>query len=154
MLAEQAHEALYDRDGRGAQALLEQALAISPNDPSLINNLIIALEMQGRTEESRRMIQDLHARFPDYFFGIVSVASLETAQGNLARAHEMLNDLMQRDKMHPSEFAALCQAQIQVWLAEKNREAARTWLEMWEKIDPEHPNLAAFQLRVGLGWKI
>jgi hypothetical protein len=30
-------------------------------------------------------------------------------------------------------------------LAEKNLRSARTWLEMWEKADPEHPQLGVYR---------
>ena len=149
-LAEQAYEALRKGDGRRAQELLEQALAIAPEDPSLVNNLAMALDMQGQSEEAQRMIRGLHDRFPDYFFGIIAAASLEVMEGNLDHAHELLNSLLERKKMHTSEFTALCRAQIQVWLAEDNREAARTWIEMWERVDPENPDLVAYRIRVGM----
>ncbi len=149
LLAEQALDALRERDGERAQELLEQALALAPDDPSLVNNLAMALDMQGQVEQARQMIRELHARFPDYFFGIIAAANLEVIQGNLERAHELLNGLMQRKKLHTSEFTALCQAQIQSYLAENNREAARTWVEVWEKVDPENPSLKTYQRRIG-----
>lgn len=148
-LAEGAVEALHEGEGERAQKLLEQALAISPDDPHLINNLAKALEMQGQIEKARLMMQELHIRFPDYFFGIIAAANQEVSQGNLEGAHELLNGLMQRKKLHISEFITLCQAQIQASLAENNREAARTWAEMWKQVDPENPALKAYQRTIG-----
>jgi tetratricopeptide (TPR) repeat protein len=148
-LAEQAFQALRDRNGRRAQELLEQALALWPDDPSLVNNLGLALEMQGQSERAHQMVRELHSRFPDYFFGIIAIAGLETEKGNLDQAHQLLNGLMQRKKLHTSEFTALCRAQIQVWLAEKKREAARSWLEIWEQADPDHPDLKTYRRKVG-----
>jgi tetratricopeptide (TPR) repeat protein len=149
LLAEEAYDALREGDGRGAQELLEQALAIAPDDPSLVNNLAMALDMQGQNEKALQMVLELHARFPDYFFGIIAAANLEVIQGNLERAHELLDGLVHRKKLHTSEFNALCQAQIQAYLAENKREAARSWVEMWEKVDPENPALKSYQRRVG-----
>ncbi len=148
-LAQQAFEALQDGNGQHAQELLEQALAIAPDEPSLVNNLAMALEMQGQADKARQMIQDLHVRFPGYFFGIIAVANLEVAQGNLEHAHDLLNGLMHRKKLHTSEFTTLCRAQIQAWLADNNREAARTWLEIWERVDPDHPDLMTYRVRIG-----
>lgn len=148
-LAEQAYDALRDKDGQRAQGLLEQALALWPDDPSLVNNLAMALEMQGQSERAHQMIIELNGRFPDYFFGVVGIAVLEIEKGNLDRAHELLNGLMQRKKLHTSEFTALCRAQVQVWLADKNREAARTWIGLWERVDPDNPDLKIYQRRVG-----
>ena len=135
-LAEQAYEALREGDGPRAQELLEQAQVIAPEDPSLVNNLAMALDMQGQSDEAQRMIRGLHDRFPDYFFGIIAAASLEVMDGNLDHAHELLNSLLDRKKMHTTEFTALCRAHIEVWLADDNREAARTWIQMWERVDP------------------
>ena len=149
ILAEEAYQALHDQEGRRAQALLQQALALWPDDPSLINNLAMALDMQGQSEPASRMIRELHARVPDYFFGVIAIASLEVIEGNLEHVHALLNGLTQRKKLHTSEFTALCRAHIQVWLAESNREAARTWIEMWEKVDPENPDLIFYRLRIG-----
>jgi hypothetical protein len=74
---------------------------------------------------------------------------LEVLQGNLDHAHELLNGLMQRKKLHTSEFVALCQAQIQVFLAEGKRKLARDWLDTWEQVDPKHPRLKSFRRRIG-----
>ena len=62
----------------------------------------------------------------------------------------MLNGLIQRKSLHTSEFVALCQAQIHVLLAEENPEAARLWLELWEKIDPEDERLGDSLIRISL----
>ena len=149
-LAEQAYDALRDQDGQRAQALLEQALSLWPEDPSLINNLAMALEMQGQSERAHQMASELHRRFPDYFFGIIALASLEVEQGALDHAHELLNGLLQCKQLHTTEFTALCRAQVQVWLAENKREAARTWIEMWQKVTPDDPELRTYRRRVGL----
>jgi Flp pilus assembly protein TadD len=149
VLAEGGWKAIRDQNGRHAQELLEQALALWPDDPSLLNNLAMALEMQGQKDKARQLIREVHARFPDYFFGIIGIAGLEVLQGNLDHAHELLNDLIQRKKLHTSEFTALCQAQIQAYLAESNRKFARAWLEAWEQVDPEHPRLETYRKRIG-----
>jgi ATP/maltotriose-dependent transcriptional regulator MalT len=105
--------------------------------------------MQGQSERARQMMLDLHRRFPDYFFGIIAIARLEIEKGELDHAHDLLNGLMQRKQLHTSEFTALCRAQVQVWLAENNREAARAWIEMWEKVAPDDPDLKTYRRRVG-----
>lgn len=148
-LYEQAYDALNDDDGQRAQVLLEQAVALCPDDPGLLNNLALAFEKQGQSQKARQMILDIHARFPDYFFGILGVASLAMKAGDLDKAHTLLNGLMQRKRMHTSEFTALCRVQIQVWLADGKREEARTWVGLWERADPKNPNLAHYRLLVG-----
>lgn len=149
LLGEKAFDALNARDGRRAQDLLEQALAIAPDDPSLMNNLAMAFELQDQDEKAHQMVRDIHARFPQYFFGVIGVAGLETRAGNTERAHELLDSLMSLKKMHPSEFTALCRAQINLSLAEDNPDAALSWLEMWEKVNPGHPELTRLRNQIG-----
>ena len=109
-LAEQAYRALRSRDGEQAQELLEGAISLEPDSPSLHNNLALAFELHGKVE----------------------------------KAH-----LMQRKRLHYTEFEALCAAQLDVWLAEKNKEAARTWFDLWQQADPENPDLDRYRVRVG-----
>jgi tetratricopeptide (TPR) repeat protein len=141
VLAEQAFEALQDRDGEDAQELLEQAIRIAPDEPSLQNNLAMALKMQGRDKEASQIILDMHQKHPDYFFGIIGAASHEITLGNLDRAHQMIDTLMQRQKLHITEFTTLCQLQIQVAITEGKRNVAESWVEMWENVDPNDPQI-------------
>ena len=147
-LFEEAHNFLRQRDSAKAQALLEQVVALAPDEPSVRNNLAVALEMQGQKEEAHAMLKELHARFPDYFFGICGIARLEIAAGNTKRACQMLDPLLQRQKLHITEFNTLCNAQIELCLEEKNEDAARMWLEMWEQVDEDDVRLWSWRLRL------
>jgi tetratricopeptide (TPR) repeat protein len=149
-LAEEAYHAMQDDDPKQAQQLLEQAIALQPDSPMLLNNLAKALDMQGEEEKAHAMLLDIHQRFPDYFFGIVSMARIAMQAGDHEKTRNLLNGLMQRKKLHYSEYDALCMAQIDLSLAEKNKEAARSWFEMWERPDPENPKLEMYRLRLGL----
>jgi tetratricopeptide (TPR) repeat protein len=111
-LSEEAYYALQDGEPQRAQELLEQAVALEPDSPSLLNNLAMAFEMQGKKETARAMVVGIHQRFADYFFGIVSLVRQAVQAGELDKAREMLNGLMQRRRLHYSEYDALCMAQI------------------------------------------
>jgi tetratricopeptide (TPR) repeat protein len=148
-LFEKAHNFLLESEGAKAQALLEQVLALAPDEPSVRNNLAVALEMQGQTEQAHAMLRELHTRFPEYFFGVCGVAQLEIAAGNTELARQMLTPLLQRQRLHITEFNSLCTAEIELCLAEKNEEAARMWLDMWERVDDENPQLWSYRLRLG-----
>ena len=148
-LLEQAISALHAGEGPRAQELLEKALVIAPGDPSLINNLASAFEMQGQSAHAQRMIVELHERIPDYFFGVIAVAGMEIEKGNLERARDMLNGLLQRKKMHTTEFTAFCRLQIQLAEIEKHIEVAQMWLDVWEKVEPNNPSLMYFRKRLG-----
>jgi len=147
-LSEEAYYALQDHEGQRAQHLLEQAIALEPDSPSLLNNLAMALEMQGQSERAQAMLREIYARFPDYFFGIAGIARLAIKDGDYEKARTLLNSLMQRKQLHYSEYDTLCMAQIDLCLAEKNKDAARSWFEMWERPDPENPKLEMYRLRL------
>lgn len=144
-LASQAIEALYANDAPKAQALLEEALAIEET-PAMLNNLALALEMQGKTKQAHTLVAGIHARFPDYFFGITAEARKATAAGDFDKAHELLERLLQCNRMHVTEYNALCEAQIHLALARKHMEAARSWLKMWEQVNPDEPRLIEYRL--------
>jgi Flp pilus assembly protein TadD len=148
-LSHQAWEALQERNGLRAQAALEEALSLKQDDPLLLNNLALAYELQGQIDKAHQMIYEIHSRFPDYFFGIVGVVRLAIADGNLEHASELLDRLMQRKKMHPSEFNVLCMAEIELCLADGKLDAARSWIEMWERVDPKNPEIPGFRRRIG-----
>ena len=148
-MAGQAMLALQAGDWERAESLLQEALVLEPDSPGLLNNLAAAYELAGRREEAQTMVREVHARFPDYLFARVSVAKMAVRDGDLARAHALLDPLLERRKLHFSEFGQLCPALIDLHLAEGHRDAARTWFDLWESSDPENPQLAPYRLRLG-----
>ncbi|HNT77334.1 MAG TPA: tetratricopeptide repeat protein [Anaerolineae bacterium] len=149
-LAEQAILALRENDWRKAQPLLEQALTLAPDSPGLLNNMATAYQMQGRVEEAYAMVHDIHARFPNYLFARTALARIAMGDGNLARAHELLDPLLQRRKLHFSEFGQMMGAFIDLYIAEDKKGAAKQWLQMWEQIDPQNPRIAGYKLQLGM----
>jgi hypothetical protein len=63
-------------------------------------------------------------------------------------AHETLKPLMRQKKFHTTEFAALCNAQIALSVAEKQPGNARRWVELWEGVDADNPQLLAWKARL------
>lgn len=147
-LIKSAWSAMRERDYQRAEEALKHALIVEPDSPAAMNNLAAAYSAQGRAKESEELVRELHARFPDYFFGIVNVANLAIRDGQFDRAHEMLRPLMELGKYHISQFKSLCTAQIQLLLAEGNLESARSWLQMWENANPDDRSLDHFRPRV------
>ena len=147
-LAAKAIDALNDGDGKQAQEIFERALALEPDSPSLQNNLAMAYEMQGQKKKAHAMMREIHTRFPDYFFGIVGVARLTIEENDLETARSLLVKVMQRKRLHVTEFDALCVAHIELCLAEKNQEAARSWFKMWEQPDLKDPKLGFYRARL------
>jgi predicted Zn-dependent protease len=144
----EAWSALYESNGMRAERVLTKALAEYPEDPSLLNNLAVAFRLRGRDEEADTLIERIHERHPDYVFARTGLASQCIERGELEEARQLLDPLMHRERMHYSEFDAFCGAYIQLYLAEDNVDAARTWFEMWENADPDNPKLEVFRRQV------
>jgi tetratricopeptide (TPR) repeat protein len=148
-LMEESAEALRRREPVEAERLLRLALEAEPDAPDLLNNLAAAYSAQGRDEESAALTRSVFERHPDYFFARVNLATIEARDGHVERAKELLAPLLRQTKLHISEFRALCTAQLELALAEKDARAAGLWLDMWEAIEPESPALERWRLPVG-----
>jgi len=154
--------ALHRRDADEAERLLKQALEIEPDVPALLNNLAAAYEMQGRRQEAEVIIRRLHEQYPDYVFARTGMAQLCISRGEIDEAEALLKPLRTRRRFHFSEFAAFCVAQIQLFLAQDNLDAARSWLDMWASADPDHHAIAEWRRRLAkpkrrwgpFGWRI
>jgi Flp pilus assembly protein TadD len=149
-LVDQAIALLRARDGRGADDVLKQALVLKPDAPDLLNNLAMAYELQGRQEEAETLLDQVHARFPDYLFGRVAAARRAALDGEIERARELLDPLMRRRELHTAEFSALCGGFVELHLAEKNAEVAEKWCKTLESVLPDDPALGDYRSRVAL----
>jgi tetratricopeptide (TPR) repeat protein len=126
---------------REAQRLLEHAIDLEPNDPSLRNNLAAVLASLGQEEESVRQIEQLHQRFPDYLFARCNLASRHARNGDTEEAKKLVEPILKIERLHLTEFTALCTAEIEIWEAEKNVDAVEIWTNMLRQVAPEHPML-------------
>jgi tetratricopeptide (TPR) repeat protein len=149
-LAQAAFDAMHEDDPETAEELLLRARELQPNAPELMNNLAMAYQMMGREKEATDLLREINRQHPDYFFGIVGMANLHTQQGEYDQAHEMLKPLLLQDRLHLSEFRAVCQAQIQLLLAEDNVDGAAAWLYMWQDVEPDYPDLRTWQMRLAM----
>lgn len=131
-----------------AETVLNNLIAIAPDFPSAHNQLAAVYEQQGRIQEARELTQQIHARFPDYLFARVALAQLFIQDGKFEEAKEMLDPLLERPRLHFVEFYALARAEMELALAQKEPESARQWLNMWESMDPENPELEHWRLRI------
>jgi tetratricopeptide (TPR) repeat protein len=149
-LACQAREALRRRDSAEAERLFRKCLDLAGETPSLLNNLAATYAQQGRTDELSELVKRIHERWPDYFFGRIAMANMATMNGDHELAERYLAPLRRHQRLHISEFAGLAAAQIQLFIACRKLDAARSWLEMWRQIDPDDQNLHTLESRVRL----
>jgi len=97
------------------------------------------------------MVRQIHAQHPDYLFARVAVARMHTRDREYAAAEELLKPLINRRRLHFSEATALFNAYVEFYEAQGNREAARTWLDLWSNIDPENPEVQRRQALSAVG---
>ncbi|MCZ7669772.1 MAG: tetratricopeptide repeat protein [Chloroflexi bacterium] len=74
-------------------------------------------ERQGHLQETRDLIEDTHARFPDYLFARIGLARLLTQEKRLEEARELIKPILSLPQLHISEFRALARAQMDIALA-------------------------------------
>jgi len=152
-LVEEAVEALHAGQARRAEERLREALTLHPEHPGLLYNLAAALQFQGRDREAEKILDHVIEAFPDYFFGQIVRARRLVERGDLEGAAEVINRLLSsREEFHTSEFSALCSLQIDLMLRQGDYEDAEDLLRIWETVDPEDPNLRAYQAR-SLTWR-
>jgi tetratricopeptide (TPR) repeat protein len=147
-LAAEASQALYDNKPDVAIELLPQAIEHKPDAPDLKNNLAVAYGMQGEGKKAEAMIRDIHQQHPDYLFAAVSVARMHVREGELDEAKALLDPFLSRKRFHSSEFISLCEVFIELLMARGETEGARAWLDLWEGVDPEHPRIVPWQVKL------
>ena len=95
------------------------------------------------------MVHQIFERHPDYLFGRIGVAQLALRDGKIEEAEALLKPLLEQRRLHFSEFEALCRAMIELYQAQGDRNAARSWLDLWAATDPDNPDIAALRRRLG-----
>jgi tetratricopeptide (TPR) repeat protein len=149
--ARDALAALHKDDGTEAERLLQMCLEVEPDRPELLNNLAQAFVLQGKKTEAESLIRQIHERWPDYFFGRISMANLAMQAGDLEKAETYLAPLRRQMRLHLTEFDALAGTYFELCFARGEMDAARRWLEMWKQINPDHPGLPQLERRLSLG---
>jgi tetratricopeptide (TPR) repeat protein len=99
--------------------------------------------LQGQEQKAEELAYEIHERFPDYLFGRTNLVTILAEKGEIEQARELIDPLFSRKRLHFAEFSAFCSAQIQLSLAEGNREAAESWLDMMKQVVPDDPNIPA-----------
>ncbi|HEY9598856.1 MAG TPA: tetratricopeptide repeat protein, partial [Cyanophyceae cyanobacterium] len=147
-LSQEAVIAFKQGKAEKSQQLLKQALKLEPDASDLLYNLAGTYERQGHPEEAFEMIRQLHEKDPDYLFARTGLAQIHISNGELEEAEALLQPLASRKRFHYSEFDAFCSAQIDLYLAQKNSNAARSWLDMWAMTNPDTPAIDYWRSRL------
>ncbi len=137
-------------DSVRSEQLFKQALELAPDSPDILNNLASAYSLQGRSDESDELIRQIHQQHPDYLFGTTNLANIHIENSEFDKAAELVKPLITRKRMHHEELLAVIETNIHLHVAKGEPEYARLWLETWEKIDPDDPELQKWRLRIEL----
>ncbi len=148
-LIEQAVPAIQEGRLDEAERWLEQALALVPDHPSILQNLAAVYSRRGENDRALALTREIVERHPDYIIGRCNLALFAAQQGDVDEAHRWLEPVLEVPEFHISEFTILCRAQIEVALAAGQHESARTWLQMWEQVDPDNPLVVQTRWRLG-----
>jgi tetratricopeptide (TPR) repeat protein len=132
-------------DPESAIEILQQALALEPNAPDLLNNLAAAYSEKGEHERSNTLLFQIHHDHPDYLFAATSVARTYIRQSQFDAAESLLRPLMMRKRFHKAEFIAIMLAWIEFWVAQKKADVARSWLHVALQVAPDDPDLRFWQ---------
>jgi tetratricopeptide (TPR) repeat protein len=124
-----------------AERLLREALELEPDAPDLLNNLAMALRGQGKRAEATRILHDVQQRFPDYFFGQIALAQEQIDSGDHGAARKTLAKLIERPRLHISEFAAIGACYVRVAAAVGDLREARMWLKRIAEMYPDYSEL-------------
>ena len=145
---EEATNLILDDKYEEAEEMLKEVVAAAPSFHSAYNQLALVYELQGRQQEARALVEETHARFPDYLFARVALARMLTREKRLEEARGLLKPVLLLTKLHISEFRALVRAEMDLALADSQAEEARTWLEMWQQVEEDNPELLQWRMRI------
>lgn len=148
MLIEDATHALHNGDGSEAERLLRQVQQIESEQPDVLNNLAMALQIQDRMDEANRLIDEVIRKYPDYFFGKISAAMRLLNQKQFEPAHEILVDLQRRPTLHRTEFVALAKSMVYACVGRAEKDSAQYWLNMLAEYVPGHPEIPSLRCHI------
>lgn len=142
------HDLLLDEDFEDGLARAERGLEQAPTNRTLLNYKTAALQALNRKQEAAAVIRHTYDLYPDYFFAQVGMAEVCLEDKKLDEAKQWIQPLMEHETLHISEFAALCMINVKLFLAEGQKDAAKSWVNMLEETDPDHHVLPALHQMV------
>lgn len=132
---------MYEREGAVAERLLRRVLQVEADQPDVLNNLALAIELQGRYDEAQAIVTEIVAKFPDYFFGKIALANRLNKLGRHDEALEILFPLQRQTRYHTTQLFGLVAATVYAYAGKGEHENARYWLSMLKQYVPDHPGL-------------
>lgn len=143
-----AHDALHEGRGADAERLLDEALRLRPECISAQFNRASSIALQGRGDEAMEIVRRLHREQPEYVFARTQLAEQCIAEGDLERAQSLLAPIAEKRRLHVSEYAASCNANISLAMAKGDRKTALSFLNAWEQTMPDDGRVEIWKSRI------
>ncbi len=150
LLAECYH-AIEDRDVDQSLELSNRCVQADPDFPTCWFHRATALQLTGKPDDEREakaIILELHQRFPDYVFAIISLANDAIEEDRLEDAKNLLWPLTSRTSWHGSEYLAYMSVQIRLCLAHGKIDSALSLLEAVKKFQPADSRIQMLELMI------
>ncbi len=145
-LRAQGVEAMKARRFRKAEACFKAGLELCPESRALRNNLAGAAFHQGREKQGIEMLRSLSERYPDYVHARITLASLHARDGEFEQARAMIDPVLKSARLNVTEFASLCELQLQmIELEGKPRSSATAWKKLWKELEKQEPDAVYYR---------
>ncbi|MGH7337517.1 MAG: tetratricopeptide repeat protein, partial [Myxococcota bacterium] len=132
-------------DARGAEAEYKRGLAIEPDDPALLMNLLRLYQRTGRTHEMRPLVEHLDRLDVSNPFFYLFRGQEALANGDTAEALEFMAEALRRESEIPEVHLGLAQ----VYLAMGDLDRARHHLGRALQLDATHPEARRLLAMIG-----
>jgi tetratricopeptide (TPR) repeat protein len=145
-------EALKRGDFTLAEKSFNRVLDKEPDNCSAAYNLcVVWLERDGKSGRRRAQarMEEIHEQFPDYLFAPISLAQFAAMDGDLTRASDLLEPILDAKTLHVTEAIALFTAQVQIAIRRHEFDSAEQSLALLVQIAGEDdPKVATLRRRI------
>lgn len=130
--------ALQEKKLELAEQYLNLALeANGAAQPSILFNLLIVEQLKGNLEVIERKLREIVKDFPDYSFGVITLAGIEVRKGNVDTATQMTEQFHEKKLWHISEICSWLHFNVELAIEKREYASARISLDAWAKLDDD-----------------
>ena len=151
-LKEAREKDLEDQDAapiyQEVEETLKKAIEMEPEAPDLRNNLAACYHSQGKTEEAIALLDQVVKDSPTYVHARTSRAKIYLDKDNIEAAQGLLLPMLEWDRFHFDDFSEFSDVYMEYLLAQDQKDGAKSWLNMWQEVDPENPKLFSWIIRL------
>ncbi|MGC8528582.1 MAG: tetratricopeptide repeat protein [Leptospirillia bacterium] len=140
VLSAKAHQALLSGDVARAVRLDREALAYSPGDVVLMNNLAVALMRSGKKGEAEAVLQQALIKSPDNPRILLNLARIELTLGEIGSAYRYASRIVYRDHW-PGGFRTLMG---KIDIDRGDYQEAHIYLHEAQERHPENPLILTY----------